>query len=65
MFIESLELNGWKTYFKPITITGFDKSFNAISGRNGSGKSNILDAVQFVLGSSNKELVNKDISSYD
>jgi len=27
-----------------------DKNFNAITGLNGSGKSNILDAICFVLG---------------
>lgn len=32
---------------------GWDPSFNAITGLNGSGKSNILDAVCFVLGITN------------
>ena len=32
---------------------GFDESFNAITGLNGSGKSNILDAICFVLGITN------------
>jgi structural maintenance of chromosome 2 len=31
----------------------FDPQFNAITGLNGSGKSNILDAICFVLGISN------------
>ena len=31
-------------------IGPFDKSFNAITGKNGSGKSNILDAIMFVFG---------------
>ena len=31
----------------------FDPHFNAITGLNGSGKSNILDAICFVLGISN------------
>lgn len=34
-------------------IPGFDDSFNAITGLNGSGKSNILDAICFVLGITN------------
>lgn len=34
-------------------ITGWDPSFNAITGLNGSGKSNILDAICFVLGMTN------------
>ncbi|KAH0835738.1 condensin complex subunit SMC2 [Lanmaoa asiatica] len=32
---------------------GWDPSFNAITGLNGSGKSNILDAICFVLGITN------------
>lgn len=36
----------------PLT-PGFDESFNAITGLNGSGKSNILDAICFVLGITN------------
>lgn len=34
-------------------VTGWDPSFNAITGLNGSGKSNILDAICFVLGITN------------
>jgi len=34
-------------------VTGWDHEFNAITGLNGSGKSNILDAICFVLGISN------------
>ncbi|XP_057332971.1 structural maintenance of chromosomes protein 2 [Microplitis mediator] len=50
MYIKSLVLDGFKSYGKRIEITGFDKEFNAITGLNGSGKSNILDAICFVLG---------------
>lgn len=35
-------------------ISSFDPQFNAITGLNGSGKSNILDAIQFLLGSTSK-----------
>jgi structural maintenance of chromosome 2 len=38
-------------------INGFDPQFNAITGLNGSGKSNILDAIQFLLGSTSKEML--------
>ena len=34
-------------------IIGFDPAFNAITGLNGTGKSNILDSICFVLGISN------------
>ncbi|KAI9609277.1 hypothetical protein H4Q26_007227 [Puccinia striiformis f. sp. tritici PST-130] len=39
------------------TISGFDPSFNAVTGLNGSGKSNILDAICFVLGITNLSAV--------
>lgn len=56
MYIKSIVIDGFKTYGKRTEINGFDKSFNAITGLNGSGKSNILDAICFVLGLSNMNL---------
>ncbi|KAF5270320.1 hypothetical protein FQR65_LT05508 [Abscondita terminalis] len=53
MYIKSIVLDGFKSYGQRTEITGFDKEFNAITGLNGSGKSNILDAICFVLGISN------------
>jgi hypothetical protein len=44
---------GFKSYPVRTQITGWDSSFNAITGLNGSGKSNILDAICFVLGITN------------
>jgi hypothetical protein len=38
-------------------ITGWDPSFNPITGLNASGKSNILDAICFVLGLTNMSSV--------
>ena len=36
------------------TVLGpFDRQFNAITGLNGSGKSNVLDGICFVLGITN------------
>lgn len=57
MRIEELIIDGFKSYAKRTRITGFDISFNAITGLNGSGKSNILDALCFVLGITNLSLV--------
>lgn len=37
----------------PIPAASFDPHFNAITGLNGSGKSNILDSICFVLGITN------------
>lgn len=53
MFIEELILDGFKSYAQRTVISGFDPEFNAITGLNGSGKSNILDAICFLLGISN------------
>ncbi|KAF7330368.1 Structural maintenance of chromosomes protein [Mycena venus] len=53
MRIEELVLEGFKSYPVRTQITGWDASFNAITGLNGTGKSNILDAISFVLGLTN------------
>jgi predicted ATPase len=57
MRIEELILEGFKSYPVRTQITGWDPSFNAITGLNGSGKSNILDAICFVLGLTNMSSV--------
>lgn len=44
-------------YCQMTLTSGFDESFNAITGLNGSGKSNILDAICFVLGITNMQSV--------
>lgn len=56
MYIKSITIDGFKSYGKRVELTDFDKQFNAITGLNGSGKSNILDSICFVLGSSNMSL---------
>ncbi|KAH9394634.1 Structural maintenance of chromosomes protein 2 [Tyrophagus putrescentiae] len=56
MFITKIILDGFKSYGRKVELTGFDESFNAITGFNGSGKSNILDAIVFVLGLSKLEM---------
>ncbi|KAH6597398.1 hypothetical protein BASA61_003168 [Batrachochytrium salamandrivorans] len=50
MFLEELVLDGFKSYATRTVVSGWDPEFNAITGLNGSGKSNILDAICFVLG---------------
>lgn len=50
MKVEELIIDGFKSYATRTVITGWDASFNCITGLNGSGKSNILDAICFVLG---------------
>lgn len=50
MKVEELIIDGFKSYATRTVISGWDSLFNAITGLNGSGKSNILDAICFVLG---------------
>lgn len=50
MHIKEIILDGFKSYAEKTRIQGFDRHFNAITGLNGSGKSNIFDAICFVLG---------------
>ena len=57
MHISELILEGFKSYAKRVVISGFDTEFNAITGDNGSGKSNILDSICFVLGITELEQV--------
>uniref|UniRef100_A0A665SYV0 SMC hinge domain-containing protein n=1 Tax=Echeneis naucrates TaxID=173247 RepID=A0A665SYV0_ECHNA len=53
MRIKSIIIEGFKSYAQRTEINGFDPLFNAITGLNGSGKSNILDSICFLLGISN------------
>ncbi|KAI7861921.1 RecF/RecN/SMC [Spinellus fusiger] len=53
MYLEELIIEGFKSYVSRTHITGWDSEFNAITGLNGSGKSNVLDAICFVLGITN------------
>ena len=60
MHITEVIIDGFKSYAHRTVISGFDKSFNAITGRNGTGKSNVLDAICFVLGISKLAQVRVD-----
>lgn len=47
----------FKSYSQRTVISGWDPTFNAVTGLNGSGKSNILDSICFVLGITNMSTV--------
>ncbi|CDJ67705.1 structural maintenance of chromosomes protein, putative [Eimeria necatrix] len=57
MYIHELILDGFKSYSSRVVVGPLHPQFNAITGLNGTGKSNILDAICFVLGISNHSLV--------
>jgi len=48
--IERLVFEGFKSFKRKVSIP-FDSGFSVITGPNGSGKTNIADAIYFVLGS--------------
>jgi chromosome segregation protein len=50
LFLRSLNLLGFKTFARPTEIR-FEGGVTAIVGPNGSGKTNIVDAIKWVLGS--------------
>eukprot|EP00924_Labyrinthula_sp_SR-Ha-C_P016896 maker-scaffold_6-snap-gene-18.39-mRNA-1 protein AED:0.12 eAED:0.17 QI:0/0/0/1/1/1/2/0/1290 len=49
MHIKRLKVVGFKSYGKEVILEDFSDGLNAIIGRNGSGKSNLFRAIQFVL----------------
>jgi len=53
--LKSIRLAGFKSFVDPITIH-FPTNLVAILGPNGCGKSNIIDAVKFVLGARTDDL---------
>jgi len=53
-YVKALELQGFKSFANK-TVLKFPKAFNMIIGANGSGKSNIIDALCFVLGKASKK----------
>lgn len=49
-YLDRLELHNFKSYGGDVVVGPFRSGFNCICGTNGSGKSNAMDAISFVLG---------------
>ncbi|MGI0073539.1 MAG: AAA family ATPase [Nitrosotalea sp.] len=58
--IRKLEIFGFKSFGYKNTIINFEQGLVAISGANGSGKSNILDAISFALGENTPKVMRVD-----
>ena len=65
MYVEEVCIDGFKSYAQRTVVPAFDPLFNAITGLNGSGKSNILDAICFVLGITNLSQVRRRLGLSD
>jgi len=50
LYIKKIELRGFKSFGPKTTSVILDKGFTVMTGPNGSGKTNIVDAVLFGLG---------------
>lgn len=50
VYVKRLEMRGFKSFGPKKATISLDKGITVITGPNGTGKSNILDAVRFVLG---------------
>lgn len=48
--VSRLELRGFKSFGNFKTSVSFDPSFTGITGKNGSGKSSLIEALRFVIG---------------
>ncbi len=49
-YIKKIELKGFKSFGPQVVKVVLDKGFTVITGPNGSGKTNIMDAILFSLG---------------
>jgi chromosome segregation protein len=60
MKIKSLEITGFKSFYDKTRIH-FDQRLSAIVGPNGCGKSNVLDAIRWILGEQNSRQLRANV----
>ncbi len=59
MHLKSVRLSGFKSFVDPVTVD-FPGRFSSIVGPNGCGKSNIIDAVRWVMGESSARTIRSE-----
>ncbi|MDW8296467.1 MAG: chromosome segregation protein SMC [Raineya sp.] len=59
MLLTKLEIKGFKSFGDKVTIY-FDKGVTGIVGQNGCGKSNVVDAIRWVLGEQKTRALRSD-----
>lgn len=56
MYLKRIDISGFKSFPDPTTIV-FDRGVTSVVGPNGCGKTNILDAIRWVLGEQRPRLL--------
>ncbi|WP_026952455.1 chromosome segregation protein SMC [Algoriphagus mannitolivorans] len=59
MLLSKLEIKGFKSFGDKMTIH-FDKGITGVVGPNGCGKSNVVDAIRWVLGEQKSRMLRSD-----
>ena len=63
LMIEFVKMHNFKSYGGDVKVGNFVPNFSCINGANGSGKSNTIDALQFVFGRNARKIRMDKLSS--